>query len=158
MNDLSTDLAGRYICFTLGSQNFAIPLLQVKEVIGNIEITPIPQSPSYYKGIMNLRGQVIPVIDLRTKLGIQKGTAKEVTIIILDFNPHSLGVIVDSIESVNSYEAKDISVAEEADLFIKSEFILGVAKKDKGLTMILHLKAILHIAEYPLSASSAIAA
>jgi purine-binding chemotaxis protein CheW len=158
MNDLNTDLAGRYICFTLGTQDFAIPLLQVKEVIGNIEITPIPQSPSYYKGIMNLRGQVIPVIDLRTKLGIQKGKAKEVTIIILDFTPHSIGVIVDSIESVNSYGPNDISAAEESDFFIKSDFILGVAKKDKRLTMILHLKAILNISDYPLGERAQVAA
>ena len=154
MNDLDSGLAGRYICFTLGNEKFAIPLLQVKEVIGNIDITPVPQSPAFYEGIMNLRGQIIPVIDLRTKLGIKKGPSKEVTIIILDFDPHSLGVIVDSIESVNSYESKDISVAEEADLFIKAEFILGVAKKEKELTMILHLKAILHIADFPIQKQS----
>lgn len=154
MNSLNTELAGRYICFTLGIEKFAIPLLEVKEVIGNIEITPIPKSPDYYEGVMNLRGQIIPVIDLRTKLGVQKGKSKEMTIIILDFHPHSIGVIVDSIESVNTYEAKDISSVEESHFFVKSEFLLGVAKEENGLTMILHLKAILHIADYPLAANS----
>lgn len=149
MNEVVTNLAGRYICFTLGNEKYAIPLLQVKEVIGKIAITPIPKSPIYYEGVMNLRGQVIPVIDLRTKLGVKKGTAQDVTIIILDFNPHCLGVIVDSIESVNTYEAQDISIADEGDTFIKSEYILGIAKKDKLLTMILHLKAIFNIADYP---------
>lgn len=160
MNNVNTELAGRFICFTLGNEKFAIPLLQVKEVIGNIEITPVPQSPAYYEGIMNLRGQIIPVIDLRTKLAIKKGICKERTIIILDFDSHthSLGVIVDSIEAVNSFDAKDIDNAEQSGLFIKSEYILGVAKEEKGLTMILHLKAILYAADYPkLEVASAVA-
>lgn len=150
MNKTTVDLAGRYISFTLGGEKYAIQLLQVKEVIGHIAITRVPQSPAYYEGIMNLRGQVIPVIDLRVKLGINKGTAKEMTIIILDFQPHSLGVIVDSIESVNSYEPADISMADQEGLFIKSEFILGIAKKEKSLTMILDLQAILHTSDFPL--------
>lgn len=158
MNNETVDLPGRYISFTLGSEKFAIQLLQVKEVIGNIDITPVPQSPAYYEGIMNLRGQIIPVIDLRIKLGIKKGVTKEMTIIILDFHPHSLGVIVDSIESVNTYEADDISMADQDGLFIKSEYILGIAKKDKVLTIILHLQAILHASDFPLKEQGRIAA
>ncbi len=151
MTNENTELAGRFICFTLGNEKFAIPLSQVKEVIGNIEITPVPHSPDYYEGIMNLRGQIIPVIDLRTKLAIKKGTSKEMTIIILDFDSetHSLGVIVDSVDAVNSFEAEDISKIEESVFFMKSEYVLGVAKSEKGLTMILQLKAVLHGVDYP---------
>lgn len=158
MNSANTELGGRFICFTLGNEKFAIPLLQVKEVIGNIEITPVPQSPDYYEGIMNLRGEIIPVIDLRTKLRLKKITTKERTIIILDFDSHCLGVVVDSIEAVNSYDAKDIAAADDSVLFIRSEYILGVAKEEKGLTMILDLRAILHAADYPkLEAESMVA-
>lgn len=160
MDSANTELGGRFICFTLGNEKFAIPLLQVKEVIGNIEITPVPQSPDYYEGIMNLRGEVIPVIDLRTKLRLKKNATKERTIIILDFDSHShcLGVVVDSIEAVNSYDTKDISAADDSVLFIRSEYILGVAKEEKGLTMILDLRAILYAADYPkLEAESVVA-
>ena len=136
------DLAGRYICFSLGKEKFAIPLLQVKEVIGNIEVTPIPQSPNYFKGIMNLRGQVISIIDLSTKLKIPKSAdTKETTIVILDMEQMSLGIIVDSVECVEFFNGNDISHSNEFDSTLKTN-ILGVAKKAGSMTLLLDLKGV----------------
>jgi purine-binding chemotaxis protein CheW len=149
MNEDQKKLGGRYICFSLGQETFAIPLLEVKEVIGNIDITPIPQSPIYYKGIMNLRGQVIPVIDLRIKLKSKKcEKINETTIIILDFNPYSVGIMVDSIECVSTFEAGDISSTFEIESIVQSRLIIGVAKKEKSMTLILDLRAVLEISKY----------
>jgi len=84
----------RYLAFSLGKEQYAIPLLQVKEVIGQTETTPMPYAPAHFKGIMNLRGQVISVIDLRLKFKMEaKESEGQTAIIILDLSPLSLGVV-----------------------------------------------------------------
>lgn len=141
--------SGRFLCFTLGKEKFAIPLLQVKEVLGNVETTAIPQAPPHFKGIMNLRGQVISVIDLRTKLKIGKpDITPETTIIIMDFAPLCLGVIVDSVDCVAMYESKDLSEPPDTDSSMKADFITGVARTENSLTLILDLKAMLNTNDY----------
>lgn len=149
MDDIQKNLGGRYICFSIDQEIFAIPLLEVKEVIGNIDIMPIPQSPAYYKGIMNLRGQVIPVIDFRLKLNSKycekcHGT----TIIILDFVPYSVGIIVDSVECVSTFEPKDIGTTIEIESIVQSKLIKGIAKKEKDMILIVDMRAALEINKY----------
>jgi len=139
----------RFLCFTLGKEKFAIPLLQVKEVLGNVETTSIPQAPAHFKGIMNLRGQVISVIDLRTKLKIGKpDITPETTIIIMDFAPLCLGVVVDSVDCVAEYEAKDLSDPPDTDSSTKADYITGVARANNVLTLILDLKAMLNTNDF----------
>lgn len=136
---------GRYLCFSLGKEKFAIPLLQVKEVIANTETTNIPQAPAYFKGIMNLRGQVISVIDLRSKLKVGKAeTTAETTIVILDVNSLSLGVIVDSVNSVTAYDTEMISDPPDHDSSLKTDYIVGVAREKEHLTLILDLQKALN--------------
>lgn len=137
------DLAGKYICFTLGDDKYAIGLLQVKEVIGNIEATPIPQAPAYYKGIINLRGQIISIIDLRSKLKLKKAEQNlESSIVILNIDKLSLGVVVDSVDCVVTYTGSEISHSREFDTTQKSN-VLGVAKKDNTMTLLLDLQTVL---------------
>lgn len=148
-NTIKGDTSGRFLCFTLGKEKFAIPLLQVKEVLGNVETTAIPQAPPHFKGIMNLRGQVISVIDLRTKLKIGKpDITPETTIIIMDFAPLCLGVIVDSVDCVAMYEGKDLSEPPDTDSSMKADFITGVARTENSLTLILDLKAMLNTNDF----------
>jgi purine-binding chemotaxis protein CheW len=90
----------RYIVFTLGSERFALPLLTVREVIAPPEITPIPFSPNYFLGIMNLRGQVISVLDLRLKLQLKTEKNPENAIVIVDLGNLQLGMWVDSVDFV----------------------------------------------------------
>ena len=90
----------RYIEFSLGEEKFAIALLEVKEVISCPETTPIPRSPSHFVGVMNLRGQVISIVDLRKKLSIQSTSELEEAVIILELDGANIGVIVDSINKV----------------------------------------------------------
>src|SRR4051812_41249332 len=97
----------RFLSFSLGNEEYGVPLLAVKEVIAMPEITPIPYTPSYFLGIMNLRGQVISVMDLRQKLGVKPSQSSETAVIICDLNSLSIGVVVDSINSVlNPVEAE----------------------------------------------------
>lgn len=144
LNDDIANLGGRYICFSLGKERFALPLLQVKEVIADIKTTPIPQTPAYFKGIVNLRGQVVSIIDLRSKLNIPGSkNITETVIIILDLNSFSIGVIVDTVDCVTTYDGANISLSLNNESTINSKFIMGVAKEEKAMTLILDLKAVL---------------
>lgn len=141
--------SSRFLCFTIGSDNYAIPLLHVKEVIANLETTPVPEAPNYFRGLMNLRGLVVSIIDLRLKLkakGQEKG--KETTIIILNFSPLALGVVVDSVDAVVSYENKDISPAPDTDFGKDIQYLTGVARNENSLTLILDLQKALNADKY----------
>lgn len=141
--------AGRYLCFSLGKDHFAIPLLHVKEVIADVETTTIPQAPNYFRGIMNLRGQVISVIDLRLKLKSSKNEkTAETTIVILDLAPLSIGVVVDSVDSVVEFEAADLSPPPDTESSLKADYIVGVARLEKSLTLLLDLKTILNADDF----------
>lgn len=135
----------RFLCFSLGKEKFAMPLLQVKEVIANTETTNIPQAASHFRGIMNLRGQVISVIDLRLKLKVGKpDITPETTIVILDVSGLSLGVIVDSVNSVTSFDNSMISEPPVHDTGTKTDYIFGVARHEKELTLLIDLKKVLN--------------
>ena len=142
---MTQDSTQRYLAFSLRSEQYAIPLLQVKEVIGMTEPTPIPQTPPYFKGIINLRGQVISVIDLRSKLQLSKAEdGPETSIIILDHASLCLGVIVDSINSVLALSSNDLSAPPDAT-DLKEAYLTGVARQENRLTLILDIGATLSI-------------
>lgn len=139
--------SGRYLAFSLGGKDFAVPLLKVREVIALTEITEIPHSPAHFKGIMSLRGQIISVIDLRTKFGMNLGQETvDTAIIILDLHPLSLGVVVDAVNSVMPLRDDQISRAPTMD-DIGSQHILGVARIDKKLIMLLDIEKTLSVAD-----------
>lgn len=135
----------RYLSFTLGTEDYAIPLLAVKEVIAVPEITPIPFTPPHFLGIMNLRGQVISVIDLRTKLGIQPKAAAETAIIICDLDSLSLGVVVDSINSVLCPGESEISGKPDIQSNRNTDYITNVFRKDKKLVLLLDVAKALSV-------------
>ncbi len=140
------EISERYLAFSLCNEQYAIPLLQVKEVIALTDATPVPYAPAYFKGIINLRGQVISVIDLRVKLAFSKSdTGSETSIIILDLKPLCLGVVVDSINSVLALSQDEISPAPEIESTIKGPHITGVARKGSKLTLMLDIREILDV-------------
>lgn len=136
----------RYLAFQLGQEQYAIPLLQVKEVIEMTEPTPMPKSPPFFKGIINLRGQVISVLDLRAKLQLAKlENGPKTAIIILDIDPElSLGVIVDRINSVQAFHGEDMSPAPST-MSGTDRFVTAIAKRDNKMTLILDIRATLDI-------------
>src|SRR3989339_493292 len=109
---------GKYLTFVLCGEEYGIEILKVREVIGIMNITPVPQTPGHIKGVINLRGKVIPVIDLRSKFGFEEAThTKETCIIVVEVQHILTGVIVDTVSEV---------------LDVNAEMFLGMAKiKDK---------------------------
>ena len=135
----------RYLSFSLGQEEYGIPLLVVKEVIAVPEITPIPFSPPHVLGIMNLRGQVISVMDFRQKLGIKPASTGETAVIICDLAPLCLGVVVDSINSVVAPTANELSAKPEMHTTRSSDYITGVYHRDKKLVLLVDIATALSV-------------
>lgn len=129
----------RYLSFSLGAEEYAIPLLSVREVIAMPEVTSTPYSPPYFLGIMNLRGQVISVIDLRLKLGVKPGASSETSVVILDFADHNIGVVVDSVNSVLHPKESELMEPPEIESSKNLDFILNVYRKEHELVLILDI-------------------
>lgn len=136
---MSAVTADRFLAFSLGPEEYAIPLLAVREVIAVPDITPVPQSPTHFLGIMNLRGQVISVLDLRTKFGIKPQSTEETSVIILDLQDHALGVVVDSVNSVVSPSADQMSDPPEMEGNRNADAITKVFRKENNLVLILDI-------------------
>ncbi|WP_372654190.1 chemotaxis protein CheW [Halobacteriovorax sp.] len=141
----SSDLQ-RFLEFSLGEEEYAIPLLSVREVISVPETTPIPKAPSHFLGIMNLRGQVISVVDMRTKLKIKpRENNAEESVIIVDLDGMNLGIVVDSINKVLAFTLKEINEVPEIETQVNAEYIYGVYRKEKSLTVLLNVAKVLDI-------------
>lgn len=135
----STGEGGRYLAFSLGGKDFAVPLLKVREVIAVTEITEVPHMPAYFQGIMSLRGQIISIIDLKTKFQMKVPPEPlESAIVILDLHPLCLGVVVDAVNSVMTLSSEQISPAPALD-DVGSQHVLGVARIDKKLIILLDI-------------------
>lgn len=142
--NVATD-ASRFLTFSLNKEQYAVPLLKVKEVIALTETTPVPYSPAHFKGIMNLRGQVISIIDLRMKMKMPKADANsESAIIILDLSPLSLGVIVDSVESVLAVTTEEIQPPPDMG-GKETAYIRGVTRKENRLILLLDIEKTLSV-------------
>lgn len=137
----------RYLCFNLGREEFAIPLLTVKEVIGMPELTPIPQMPSHFLGMMNLRGNVITVMDLRLKVGIKPQPSEEQTVVILEMGELNLGCLVDCVNSVLSLSEDQILPRPHMEANRASQSITGVIKKEEKLILLMDINKALSIEE-----------
>jgi purine-binding chemotaxis protein CheW len=138
----------RFLSFSLGSEEYAVPLLAVREVIALPEFTPVPYTPSYFLGIMNLRGQVISIMDLRQKLGIKPGVDTETAVIICDLNGASIGVVVDSVNTVLNPDSADVSDKPEIQSNRPTDYITGVYRKDKKLILFLDLSRSLSLEDH----------
>jgi purine-binding chemotaxis protein CheW len=138
---------GRYLCFSLGPEDYAIPLLSVKEVIALPEITPVPQTPTYYMGIINLRGQIISVLDIRSKLGIKPIRSTETAVIICDIEPNSIGVVVDSINYVANPPAEDLKPKPDIQSYQPADHIINVFRSNGKLILVLDVRRVLTVSD-----------
>jgi purine-binding chemotaxis protein CheW len=137
-----------FLQFDLGRESYGVKLLSVKEVITVPEVTPLPNGPSSFQGIMNLRGQIISIVDLRKKLGIKsKENIEEEAVVIVDFDGVSIGLIVDSINKVLCFNLTELVEIPEVQSQVNSKFIQGVHRGDDKLTLVLDLAKIFNLEE-----------
>jgi len=128
------------VSFRLGQEEFGIDILKVQEINRMVEITKVPQAPHYCEGVINLRGKVIPVIDLRKKFEMEiREWGKDTRIIVCDVDGHQIGMIVDSVEEVLRIPSSTIEPAPKILTSINSDYISGLAKLDDRLLIFLDI-------------------
>jgi purine-binding chemotaxis protein CheW len=140
--------AGKYLTFALGHEEYGLEILKVREIFGYMEITAVPQTPAHVKGVINLRGQVIPVIDLRMKFGMQEVELTEETCIIVveiatSDSQFETGIIVDHVSEVLDVDGADIDDAPEFGSSVNTDFILGMGKIGESVKILLDIDKVL---------------
>ncbi|MFO7838088.1 MAG: chemotaxis protein CheW [Desulfosalsimonadaceae bacterium] len=149
--DLS-ELAGKYLTFNLGNEGYGLEILKVQEIIGMQEITKIPRTPDYVKGVINLRGKVIPIIDLRSKFGMpeQELTRKTCIIVVQVQRGESaliMGIVVDEVSEVLNISGDQIEAAPSLGTNVDTHFILGMAKTESAVKILLDIDKVLSAEE-----------
>ncbi len=129
----TANLTGKYLTVALENESYGVAVLKVREIIRMQKITPVPQMPDYVKGVINLRGRVIPIVDLRQKFGLKAEFADRTCIVVVQVKMESgqnvqMGLIVDSVEEVVSLNAADIEPTPEFGTKIDTSYLMGMAK------------------------------
>lgn len=140
--------AGKYLAFQLGNEEFGIQVLKIKEIIGLHDITVVPHTPKYVRGVINLRGRIIPVIDLRLKLDFPEAVYNERTCIIVvqiqqGAAALTLGAVVDGVSEVIMLQASDIEDTPNLGNGITVDGILGMAKVKGNVKILLDIDTVL---------------
>jgi len=148
INQALTDKEGKYLTFALGSEEYGLEILKVREIIGYMEITAVPQTPHHVKGVINLRGQVIPVIDLRAKFGMETAEITEESCIIVveiaqGTHNFQTGIVVDHVQEVLDIDGGDIEEAPQFGSSVNTDFILGMGKIEDTVKILLDIDKVL---------------
>ncbi|MBP2642443.1 MAG: cheW 1 [Firmicutes bacterium] len=134
------------VVFKLGREDYGVSILQVQEIKRMLEIARVPHSPNYVKGVVNLRGNVLPVIDLKKRLGLAPGECTDDTrVIIVKVADIVVGIIVDAVSEVTSIDAGSIEPPQTIVNGVNAQYLSGVGKHDDRLLILLNLEAIVGI-------------
>jgi purine-binding chemotaxis protein CheW len=139
---------GKYLTFKLGREEYGLELVRVREIIALMDITPVPLAPEYVRGVMNLRGRVIPVVDLRRKFGMQPTEDHDRKCIIVcdvqrNEQPIQMSILVDAVSEVLHIAAADIEDAPSFSTGVETSFIHGIAKAKSGVKILLDIDIVL---------------
>jgi len=146
------NLAGKYLTFKLADEEYGLEILKVREIIGLLPITSLPRTPVFVRGVINLRGKVIPVIDLRQKFELDATTDTDQTCIIVvdvigQFGSVQIGILVDSVSEVLDIKAEEIEDPPAFGSNVDTAFILGMAKAKGSVKILLNIEKVLSQAE-----------
>jgi purine-binding chemotaxis protein CheW len=146
-------LAGKYLTFRLAQEEYGLEILKVREIIGLMNITPVPRAPHEIRGVINLRGKIIPVVDLRRKFSMSDTEATEETcIIVVNVNAGDesldMGILVDSVSEVLDIKGGEIGPAPSFGKSVSTDFILGMAKTGGRVTILLTIERVLTASDF----------
>jgi purine-binding chemotaxis protein CheW len=152
MNSVGEKLAGKYLTFKLADEEYGLEILKVQEIIQMQAVTRVPRTPEYVRGVINLRGKVIPVIDLRKKFALDtvKDTEKTCIIVVQIANKDShvvMGIIIDAVKEVLNIKAENIEETPSFGTSVNTDFILGIGKVGSTVKMLLDIDKVLSINE-----------
>jgi len=139
---------GKYLTFSLANEEYGVGILKVKEIMGIMPITSVPRTPPFVKGVINLRGKVIPVVDLRLKFRMSEAEYTEQTcIIVVEIGVENsnvvVGVVVDAVSEVLNIKREDIEETPSFGSSLNTDYILGMAKIDAGVKILLDIDRVL---------------
>jgi purine-binding chemotaxis protein CheW len=145
---IKTDLAGKYLTFKLGAEEFGLEILKVQEIIKMMDITKVPRMPDFMRGVINLRGKVIPVVDLRLKFVMDSlATTEKTCIIVVQIRSSTrkvtTGIIVDEVSEVLDVHGEQIEPPPQFGTSIDTDFLLGIGKIGKRVVMLLDVDKVL---------------
>lgn len=151
--DSRTQRGGKYLTFALGREEYGLEILKVREIIGLMEITAVPRTPGYVRGVINLRGQVIAVVDLRSKFGMEPTAATDQSCIIVveitcDGRKLNTGMIVDRVSEVLDIASEKIEDAPNLGHADSNDFILGMGKIGDSVKILLDIERVLGSDEF----------
>lgn len=140
---------GKYLTFNMQKEEYGISILKIKEIIGMMPVTPVPQTPEYVKGVINLRGKVIPVVDLRLRFELEAIDYTERTcIIVVEIESLAgmvlIGIVVDAVSEVLNIKGEDIQDTPAFGKGLDTDFILGMAKIEGGVKTLLDIDRVLN--------------
>jgi len=146
--DAIADREGKYLTFTLAGEEYGIGILKIKEIIGMMAITSVPQTPKFVKGVINLRGKVIPVVDLRLRFTMDSIDYNERTcIIVVEIGGRGtdivIGIVVDSVSEVLNIKSEDIEDTPTFGTALNTDYILGMAKMEGRVKILLDIDEVL---------------
>ncbi|MGL1936633.1 MAG: chemotaxis protein CheW [Fibrobacterales bacterium] len=153
VNDVENDMmAGKYLTFTLGDEEYGLPILTVQRIIQMQDITSVPKTPAYVLGVINLRGKIIPVIEVRNKFQMESIEPTDNSCIVVVQVPVgntelTMGLLIDAVSEVVFIDDKQMQETPDFGEGVQTEFITSMAKIDEKVVMLLDIEKILSIAE-----------
>ena len=140
--------SGKFLTFFFDDEEYAIEILKVQEIIGIMPITTVPRTPEYILGVINLRGKVIPVIDLRTKFGMDSVEwTDETCIIVMQIDETLMGIVVDKVSEVLDIASGDIEDTPSFGTDVNTEYIMGIGKAEGKVRLLLDIDKVLSVKE-----------
>ena len=135
---------GKFLTFQLQDEEYGLEILKVREILGVMEITTVPRTPEYVKGVVNLRGQVIPVIDLRLKFGMaREDYGRRTCIIVVDVKGLMMGIVVDTVSEVMDIDSSEIEKTPSFGATLNTDYILGMGKVKGGVKILLDIDKVM---------------
>lgn len=151
-NQIQTDnrpKPGKYLTFMLGSEHYSLPILKVREIMRLCPITPVPRMPVYIQGVINLRGKIVPVLDLRARFRLPEFADRDRVCIIVvqldngDGSANLMGMIVDMVEEVSQYTEAEIEPTPDFGSLVDTRYITGMTKTKGTVKTLLDLDKLL---------------
>ena len=144
MSSTPAQSTGEFLTFTLGDEHYGVDILKVQEIRGYDAVTRVPDAPEYIKGVINLRGTIVPVIDLRLKLRLDEARYDAFTVmIVLNVDDRVVGIVVDSVSDVIPLNAEQIRPKPEFGAAVDTRFISGIGTQDERMLILLDIETLL---------------
>jgi len=146
--------AGKYLTFFLGNEEYGLKILTVHEIIGMMPVTRVPRTPEFIRGVVNLRGKVIPVVDLRIRFAMEVVETQDVCIIVVQVRGIQMGIVVDRVSEVVTVAADDIEPPPSFGVDVPTDFLLGIGKCQGRVKLLLDIDHVLTTTELDQAATA----